>query len=798
MLRLSLIQRPPGCALIACLAVTQAFALAGHAATAPRRGVAEALPYDPFCRVGSEAGIVSLRPLPASTRRMVERLQQVLATADPASMAYLNDRLVTNLVARIAGTRDLRRAISLRFDLGRQRVQSGDPEGGLKEFDQLEQQVYELGGTLAGNRALDLRLMRSIGYLRLGEQENCLDHHNSQSCILPIQPAGQHHLQRGARGAIRELTEVLRLVPGDLRARWLLNIASMTVGEWPNRVPEPWRIPARAFASEHDLGRFPDIAGPLGVAVDDLAGGCILDDFDNDGLIDIIASSWSLTGQLRYFRNHGRGGFEERTAESGLVGLTSGLNIQQTDYNNDGWLDIWVLRGAWLGTVGRIPNSLLRNNRDGTFTDVTEEAGIFSQHPTQAATWLDYNGDGWLDVFIGNESWDPREPDPCELFRNNGDGTFTECAAESGVAAVGLVKGVTSADIDNDGDPDLFVSCRDSANRLFRNEGAAGTNTLGGIRWRFSDVSARAGVGETVRSFPTWFFDYDNDGSEDLFVSGYLIRSVADVAADYLGLPHQAARLRLYRNLGDGTFTNVTAAVGLNRLCHTMGCNFGDLDNDGWLDFYLGTGDPDFATLIPNRVFRNADGKRFQDITTSGGFGQLQKGHGVGFADLDNDGDQDIYAVIGGAFAGDRYPNSLFQNPGHGNHWLKLHCVGERSNRAAIGTRIKIVLNTPQGKRTIHKTVNSGGSFGSSPLRQEFGLGDATGIDHVELFWPTTRERQRFAGLELDRAYRIHEGASAVTSIELPRLTFPAPGADRHAASPAGPATGQGTVGAKP
>ena len=188
------------------------------------------------------------------------------------------------------------------------------------------------------------------------------------------------------------------------------------------------------------------------------------------------------------------------------------------------------------------------------------------------------------------QSVDPSDPDPCELYHNNRDGTFTECAAASGLAVSRFVKAVACADYDHNGRPYLYLSCRDGGiNLLFHNDGPA---EPGSGRWKFTEVSRQAGVADSVLSFSTWFFDYDNDGWEDLFVSGYTARDVGEVAADYLGLPHKAALPRLFRNNHDGTFTNMTASARLNRVCMTMGCNFGDLDNDGWLDFYLGTGTP--------------------------------------------------------------------------------------------------------------------------------------------------------------------------------------------------------------
>ena len=209
-----------------------------------------------------------------------------------------------------------------------------------------------------------------------------------------------------------------------------------------------------------------------------------------------------------------------------------------------------------------------------------------------------------------------------------------------------------------------------------------------------------------------------------------------------------------------------------------MGSNYGDLDNDGFLDFYLGTGDPDLTTLVPNRMFRNADGKFFQDVTTAGGFGHLQKGHGISFADLDNDGDQDIYEVMGGAYSGDNYRNVLYENPGNTNHWITLKLEGVQSNRAAIGARIKVIVTTPGGERTIYKTVRTGGSFGASPLRQEIGLGQAKSIRTAEGFWPVTGRTQTITGLALDGFYKVREGDAKTIWWVLKTFKFPTgPGA---------------------
>ena len=258
-------------------------------------------------------------------------------------------------------------------------------------------------------------------------------------------------------------------------------------------------------------------------------------------------------------------------------------------------------------------------------------------------------------------------------------------------------------------------------------------------------------------------------------MSGYFLNDVGSVAADYLGLPHQGERARLYHNNRDGTFTDATKEAGLYKVLLAMGCNFGDLDNDGFLDFYLGTGDPDFSTLVPNRMFHNANGKFFQDVTSAGGFGHFQKGHGISCADFNNDGQQDIYEVMGGAYPGDNYRNVLYANPGNSNHWITLKLEGVRSNRAALGARIRVEVDTGQDARSIYKTVNTGGSFGANPLRQEIGLGQARSIRLVEISWPSTGQTQKLRGLEMDQFYKIREGEPEAALLRLPTFKLPSP-----------------------
>ena len=728
-------------------------------------------------RQARQAAEAPPRTSPSGSMVMAKRLADIADAADTvgleqaAGMVFGTNQphLIPVLRRMVGETADPIENFSLRVRLAAQLLQAGFSKEALQELEALRPLLAGLPAARVPpeQKAQEaVRLDGAIGLaaLRMGEQDNCLLNHRATSCIFPIDRGATHTLQSGARRAIDAFTRRLNAEPQNLGTAWLLNIAYMTVGEYPDNVPKRWLVPPAALASEYDIKRFPDIAMHTGVDTIGLAGGSIIDDFDGDGLLDIIASSWGLRDQLRFFKNDGRGGFVDRTREAGLGGQLGGININHTDYNNDGRPDIYVIRGGWLREAGLHPDSLLRNNGDGTFDDVTESAGLLSFHPTHSAAWADYDNDGWLDVFVGHEDWG-LNAHAVQLFHNNHDGTFTDVSEAFGFGVIGVVKGVAWGDYDNDGWIDLYVSIFGKPNLLFRNEGGK----------RFADVTARAGVAEPVNSFPTWFFDYDNDGWLDLFVGGFDEAGADAVLAQYLGTRRPGGTPRLYRNRRDGTFEDVTLATKLDRVLNAMGANFGDLDNDGFLDVYVGTGAPDLNTLMPNRMFRNAGGRLFQDVTTSGGFGHLQKGHGVAFGDLDNDGDQDIYEVIGGWFTGDTYQNVLFENPGHGNRWLTVLLEGVRSNRMAIGARVKLQVTTPAGARYIHQVVSSGGSFGDSSFQLETGLGDATAIEAIEVTWPVSGQTQVLRNVPLDQFVMIREGDSKATPLERPKISLRTP-----------------------
>ncbi|MCE9525128.1 MAG: CRTAC1 family protein [Planctomycetales bacterium] len=632
----------------------------------------------------------------------------------------------------------------------------GDPKLAYKTLEECRS-IAEGDKNLAREVLASVIVFQGLTALRIGENENCILCRGESSCILPISPAARHTKPYGSRLAIKHFTEYLDAFPDDLEIRWLLNLAHMTLGEHPQLVEPRQLITLDKFnKSEFDIGKFRDIGHLVGINRLNQAGGAILEDFDNDGLLDFAITTFDMTEAMAFFRNNGEGKFEDQTSKAKLQEQLGGLNCVQTDYNNDGFKDIFIVRGAWISTPVR--PSLLRNNQDGTFTDVTQEAGLLTAVNSISSSWADYDNDGWLDLFICCEK------QPSLLYHNERNGKFKEVAEEAGIPMNQAdCKGSAWIDYDNDGYRDLFLNylTRNKRTKLLHND-RNGT---------FSDVTSSLGIDGPAFGFSCWAWDYDNDGWEDLLATSY-DRSLRDVVLGMQGQPHQRESNRLYRNLQGKGFEDVTKEAGLDMVFVAMGSNFGDFDNDGFLDIYLGTGDPNLSMLVPNRMFKNVAGKRFAEITASSGTGNLQKGHGVACGDWDRDGNVDIFIEMGGAINGDKYHNILFQNPGHTNHWLTVKLAGEKSNRAAIGARIKVVT-AGEKPLTIHRTVSSGSSFGANPLQQTIGVGKADRIALLEIHWPTSGTTQVFRDVAVDQALEITEFAENYRKLDWKPVPLP-------------------------
>jgi hypothetical protein len=632
------------------------------------------------------------------------------------------------------------------FSLAQLLAYQGEMDPAIQEWIE----AYKLAKMNSPQMVPELEEVLGTAYLHKSEMENGVYRNGGERCLFPPHKPIRYQKIDDSEKAILYLTRFLEKKPDTLEVKWLLNLAYMSIGKYPAGVPNKYLIAPSVFASKENVGRFTDVAAAAGLNSFSMAGGVIVDDFENNGLLDVVTSSYDQCEALHYFHNNGDGTFTDRGIQAGLADQLGGLNLIQTDYNNDGCLDIFVLRGGWQAPMR---SSLLRNNCHGTFTDVTESAGLAAPIASQTAVWTDIDNDGFLDLFVGNEQG------PSRLYHNKGDGTFEDIAQSAGVDNVAFSKGVVAADYDNDGYMDLYVSNLGGNNFLYHNNHDR----------TFTEVGKQAGVQAPWMSFATWFFDYDNDGLQDLFVTSYYM-SPEEIVRSQVGLPSNVETLKLYHNEGNGTFRNLTTEVGLARVFDPMGSNFGDIDNDGFLDFYLGTGTPPYGDILPNVMFHNEGGKKFVDVTASSVTGELHKGHGVAFADLDNDGDEDMIAEIGGAVPGDRHAIRLFENPGNANDWITVRLVGVKSNRAAIGARIKVIVeNEVHERRSIYRTVGSGGSFGASPLQQHIGLGKNAKIVSLEIWWPATNTRQAFSDVGKNQFIEIKEFDNNYTKLERPR-----------------------------
>ncbi|NJL26547.1 MAG: VCBS repeat-containing protein [Thermoanaerobaculia bacterium] len=405
---------------------------------------------------------------------VVEMLARI---AEGGQSMFNNERRAAALEDELRRATDVRQKVGIGFTLAQELLALGRTEEALSLLLEIRGVFERPGSNVHPDLLRQLGDRLAVAYLRLGEQDNCIAIHTAASCLLPISPEGRHRIERGSRGAKAELEALLRVEP-ELGYRWLLNLAAMTLGEYPDGVAPEWRIPPETFASEYPLARFHDVAGATGTDVFGTSGGVVIEDLDGDGRLDLMVSAWGVKEQLVFLRNRGDGTFEDRTKAAGIIGEYGGLNLVHADYDNDGDADVLVLRGAWLGPDGLYPDSLLQNQGDGTFKNVTREAGLLSFFPNQAAAFADYDLDGRLDLFVGNETM-PGINSPCQLFHANPDGTFTNVAAQVGVDVEGFVKGAAWGDVDDDAGP-IFI-CRALASPTSSSATTARPRTAAGV-----------------------------------------------------------------------------------------------------------------------------------------------------------------------------------------------------------------------------------------------------------------------------------------------------------------------------
>ena len=623
------------------------------------------------------------------------------------------------------------------------------------------QKAKELGrpGDISVRDCAAMTALLGVVALRRGEVENVLKKPGLASGEFPIAPQAIQTLKSGSREAIKWFSLYLQECPDDLRVRWLLNVAYMKLGEHPAKVPVEYLIRLDGFQSRAEVGRFENVAERAGLNVrgPNQAGGSVFDDFNGDQLPDLFIASLDTDRGASLFINRGDGTFEDRSDRAGLADQVHAANVVHADFDNDGDLDVVLLRGA-----GDRPMrlSLLANDGDGRFKDVTTAARLSEPITAGAAAWGDYDNDGWVDLFVCGEyctrasGVETAEPDPrnrCRLYHNEGGGTFRDVAAAAGVLNERCARGAAWGDYDDDGRLDLYVANENAGGRLYHNEGGG----------RFRDVAPSLDMTGPQSGHCCWFWDLDNDGWLDLFVAENQT-GFAQTVAFVLGLPAETvSHPCVYRNLGTGGFQEISREARLARPIPVLSANFGDFDNDGFLDLYAANGWQGCSGLFPSTLLRNIGGGRFEDATVSSHTGHLEQGQGISCADFDDDGDLDLFVQAGGLVPGDRSRNLLYRSAGHGRHWLKVRLVGTRTNRAGLGARIRVVVESNDGRRrSIVRTIGNNSSSGGNSLVQLIGLSDCSRVAELEVRWPTSRTTQTFRDLRSAQAIEVTEGAA--------------------------------------
>ncbi|HEY7214961.1 MAG TPA: CRTAC1 family protein [Thermoanaerobaculia bacterium] len=660
----------------------------------------------------------------------------------------------------------------------------GVREEGLSDFDRgllefhrgkLAQALPLLERSLKAEGESEERLFwLAMTEMRLAEATNCLAkmrqegpaglaghaaHGHGLFCVLPL--VRPHEDRELSRRAMRHWTRLLdRYDPDDRLYRWLLNFSAMTIQEFPQGVPPRYRIAtpfidafygetARRTRAKYSWLHFTDHARELGAENFGAGRGVAAEDFDRDGDLDLVVTGTGFS--VRYLRNEGGKRFTDVTGEVGLSGLMQPFTVTQADYDNDGWMDLMVARPY--------DHYDLFRNRGGRFENVTAASGLLDAKGADelAASWItawgDVDNDGDLDLFVANWAFKmpflsgimARPRMDSKLFVNDGNGHFHDGNAELGLQPVlhdRYFIGADFGDYDGDGFADLFLSSPlRGTSVLLHNEG--------GRRFTVSPAYTR-----TEPGFVGAFLDADQDGRLDLFHAGFgdarttVVQAVFGEHREEYKTNHSSILLQT----PGGRFVEHNEFFGGGAMpASTMGAAFGDLDNDGCYDFYLGTTNPEPWFIFPNLMYIGLaeNGRctgRMDNVSMLQGFGNVQKGHGIVFFDFDGDGDQDIYSCLGGMWPGDQWVSQLFVNESDvHNAWVKIRLRGRKTNFYGAGARLKVTAHAADGRPIVrYRQMDDGTGFGSSPYLAHVGLMNAVAIDGVEVYWPVSRCRKTY------------------------------------------------------
>ena len=607
-----------------------------------------------------------------------------------------------------------------------------------------------------------------MAQLRQAEKVNCLqnvlskdhmmDMTHAEYCALPIRKF--HEEPKYARAAAKTFLHLIETWGKENRLyHWLLNYSCMTSNDFPSGVPMEYRVSPQFISrfygegkaqAERDFAniKFEERAGEMGIAIHQAGRGVAVEDFDHDGYLDIVTGGSFDT--LRYFHNTGGTGFEDWTDKGGFTGYRQPFFITVADIDNDGWADLLVTRMFHDGVT------LFRNKGNGTFEDVTAKWGLpvsredNALSSTWACAWGDVNNDGKIDLFVSRMGMElpltkgllARPRFHSALYVNEG-GKFVERTKEYGLADVVRDRyyiGAAFGDYNNDGLPDLFLASPIiGGGVLLKNQG--GTSFTPD-----QNYSTKSG------NFVAAFLDVNHDGRLDIFQGGFSDARSSIEMSMFGANPddYHSGKSALLVQQTDGKFEEVKSFFDMNG--GTMGASFGDIDNDGCYDFYLGTGSPEGWFIFPKLMYKgipdgNGCSLKTANISATNSFATVQKGHGIVFFDFNGDGLQDIFSSLGGMWPADRWPSQFFVNKSKvENTFVKLRLRGRRTNSLGIGARIKVTAHDAAGGQVVRQVlVDQKTAFGSGPYLMHVGLGKAVAVDAAEVYWPVSKCRQTYS-----------------------------------------------------